>query len=81
MSDMVMNMPTRNIYEKAGDARLWSDTEAAAERTGRSVSDIVAEGLRLFHAKQAASVRVLPLQAQSSSPLPGPVPDPFAAKD
>jgi hypothetical protein len=79
-------MPNKTIYVRAGDMRLWEDTEELAEHTGRSVSELIAEGLRLVHDKRTAAGRKslpttpLPVSAVTSTPRQ-PVPNPFAARD
>lgn len=82
MSVYAVRMPNKTIYVKNADQQLWADTEAVAGRTGRSVSEIIADGLRLFHAQDAAA-NPEPWSAKEYVPPSRrePAPDPFAAKD
>ena len=84
MSVYVGLVPNKTIYVRGDDESLWADTESLSKRSGRSVSELIAEGLRLLHAKHTAPVRrPLPAAqlAHAASPLPEPVPNPFAARD
>ena len=80
-------MPNKTVYIKSDNAQLWADAEVLAGRTGRSLSDLIAQGLQLVLDKDQ---RLQP-KAQLPSPRPArssatstplaPVPNPFAARD
>lgn len=40
-------MPNRTIYVKQSDQDLWSAIEEFAKQEKRSVSDVIAQGMRL----------------------------------
>ncbi len=80
-------MPNKTVYIKPDNVQLWADAEVLADRTGRSLSDLLAQGLQLVLDRDQ---RLRP-KAQLPSPRPArptvtsatlaPVPNPFAARD
>lgn len=80
-------MPNKTVYIKPDNVQLWADAEVLANRTGRSLSDLLAQGLQLVLDRDQ---RLRP-KAQIPSPRPArstamsatlaPVPNPFAARD
>lgn len=49
-------MPNKTIYVKQADAELWAAAVALGRQQDRSVSDVLAEGLRLVMDKYGVEV-------------------------
>jgi len=75
-------MSNQIIYKKDSDADLWAEAKQLAKDSRQSLSELVTDALRAYlggpHRPEPVRRTAVPY---TPSPLPAPVPNPFAAKD
>jgi hypothetical protein len=74
-------MPSKTFYVKPVHAQLFEEAEEYGRRTGRSLSDLIAEGLRLALVEHGVHGPAKPVPSYVPAPPRAPVPNPFAATE